>query len=150
MPVLEISRTADAGERCFSISLVDDEGTTLFRTTTSLFQDVAIDTAKALLQKGPSASFVGEGPEPVGIPAWMAEKVADAWLLKFTLARTTLFDPLIKQENAGDPTALEHVVVVIKDNLRKVEELTWNPKNADPAYQEKESDVTPTVGMPGS
>ena len=83
-------------------------------------------------------------------PAWVAEKANDDWLVRFTLVSETLFDPMIKpEEGTGDEKIVEQALMIVKSNLDKAE-INWNPPDADPAYQEKESDLTPTVGHPGS
>ena len=150
MSLLEISETAKVGEFRWGVSLIDDEGVPVLRNITPLPKGVALSTAKALKHKGPDAPFVGEGTVSPDTPAWVAEKANDGWLVRFTLVSETLFDPLIKPEDGtGDEKIVENALTIVKSNLAKAE-LRWNPPEADPAYQEKESDLTPTVGYPGS
>lgn len=148
MPVLEISKTGDMGERCWGLTLTTDDGQAILRTTTALVKGVAHTTAKALKQKGPDAPFIEGPPDPSG-PAWVAEKADNAWFLRFTLISDTLFDPLVKPEDADDIKSVERAVVVISSNLEKAD-VTWNPPEADPAFAIKESDLTQPVGYPGS
>ena len=150
MSLLEISETANVGESRWGVSLIDDEGVPVLRNITPLPKGVALSTAKALKHKGPDAPFVGEGTVSPDTPAWVAEKANDGWLVRFTLVSETLFDPLSKPEDGtGDEKIVENALTIVKSNLAKAE-LRWNPPEADPAYQEKESDLTPTVGHPGS
>jgi hypothetical protein len=149
MPVLEIIEVKDTGEYRWGLSLLTDEGKTVLRTTTPLAKGVAHTTAKALKQKGPDAPLVDKDPPPLGFPSWVPEKTDGVWLLRFTLVADTLFDPLIKPEDAGDPKITEEVVAVIKINLEKAD-VTWSPPSADPAAPIKESDLTETLGYPGS
>ena len=148
MPVLEINNTGDLGERCWGLTLTTDDGLAILRTTTALVKGVAHTTAKVLRQKGPDAPFI-EGTPDLSGPAWVAEKDDNAWLLRFTFVSETLFDPLVKPEDADDIKSAERVVVEIRSNLAKAD-VTWNPPEADPAFFIKESDLTEPVGHPGS
>ena len=150
MSLLEISAIENVGERRWGVSLINDEGLTILRNITGLVKGVALSTAKALKNKGADAPFAGEGPGSPDIPAWVAEKVNDSWLVRFTLVGETPFDPLIKpEEGSEDEKTVENALMIVKRNLAKAE-IKWNPPEADPAYPEKESDLTPTVGHPGS
>ena len=149
MPVLEISKTQDMGERCWGLTLTADEDATILLTTTSLAKGVAIATAKALRFKGPDAPLI-EGTPMSSRPAWVAEKDDDTWLLRFTPVSETLFDPLVKPEDASDPKSVEHAVVEIKRSLAKIDKVTWNPPDADPAFDEKQADTTVPAELPGS
>ena len=150
MSLLEISETENVGELRWGVSLINDEGVPVLRNITPLPKGVALSTAKALKYKGPDAPFLGESPVSPDTPAWVAEKVNDSWLLRFTLVSETPFDPLIKPEDGpGDEKTVEAALIIVKGNLAK-SEIKWNPPEADPAYSEKESDLTPTVGHPGS
>ena len=150
MSLLEISAIENVGERRWGVSLINDEGITILRNTTGLVKGVALSTAKALKNKGADAPFAGEGPGSPDTPAWVAERVNDSWLVRFTLVGETPFDPLIKpEEGPGDEKTVENALIIVKSNLAKAE-IKWNPPEADPAYPEKESDLTPTVGLPGS
>ena len=123
---------------------------TILRNITGLVKGVALSTAKALKNKGADAPFAGDGPGSPDTPAWVAEKVNDSWLVRFTLVGETLFDPLIKsEEGPGDEKTVENALIIVKSNLAK-SEIKWNPPEADPAHPEKESDRTPTVGHAGS
>ena len=150
MSLLEISEFTNVGERRWGVSLIDDEGVTVLRNVTPLAKGVALATAKALRYKGPDAPFLGDEPGTPTIPSWAAEKTAHGWLLRLTLITETLFDLLLKQEdNAEDTKIIENALEVVKSNLTKAE-IKWNPPDADPAYEQKESDETVTQGHPGS
>ena len=150
MSLLEISATENVGEHCWGVSLIDDEGVPILQNTTPLAKGDVLSIAKALKHKGPDAPLVEEAPGSPDTPAWVAEKTNDGWLVRFTLVSKTLFDPLLKPEDdIGDEKIVENTLAIVKSNLAKAE-IKWNPPEADPAYQEKELDLTPTVGYPGS
>ena len=151
MSLLEIREIENAGERRWGVSLINDDGMTILKNITALAKGVSLSTAKALKQKGtPMPPSLGRDQRVRTTPAWVAEKVKDSWLVRFTLVNETLFDPLIKpEEGTGDEKIVENALAIVKSNLAKAE-IKWDPPEADPAYQEKESDLTPTVGHPGS
>ena len=96
MSLLEISENAEVGELRWGVSLINDEGVPILRNTTPLPRGAALSTAKALKHKGPDAPFLAESPVGPDTPAWVAEKVDDGWLVRFTLVSETLFDLLLK------------------------------------------------------
>ena len=150
MSQLEIFEDKHAGEHCWSVILIDDNNVTILSNVIPLAKGVALATAKALKNKGSNAPFLGENPESLGIPAWFAEKATDGWLLGFTLVSETLFNLVLKPEDkVTDVRVIENALELIKANLLKAK-IKWNPPEADPAYDQKESDETPTVGHPGS
>ena len=150
MALLEISEIQEVGEHRWGVTLINDDNAPVLRTTNSLAKGVALSTAKALKHKGPSAPFVGDRPQSSGRPSWVAEKGIDGWTVRFTLVSETPFDLFLKPEDAtGDPKIVEIAVDTVKATLTKAE-VQWNPPDADPAYAEKEADLTPTVGHPGS
>ena len=150
MPTLQIFETANTGEIRWGVSLVNDDGTAVLQTSDPLAAAVASSTAKALLHKGPDAPTVDKTPTDHNRPAWFAEKADGRWLAHFTLVPETPFDLLLKPEDAaGDPKAAEIALDRIKGELRKAE-IKWDPPEADPAYDQKAADLTPTKGHPGS
>lgn len=150
MALLEITEAGQEGELRWCVSLVADDGVPLFRNTKLLAKGAALSTAKALRHKGSDAPFLESSPAGPDTPAWVPEKTADGWLVRFTLVSETLFDLLLKPEDrTAGLKVVEHALDVVKSNLAKAE-IKWNPPEADPAYQEKESDLTPTQGHPGS
>ena len=150
MASLEISETQKEGEHRWGVTLITDENVDVLRTTNSLAKGVALSTAKALKHKGPDAPFVGDRPPSFDRPYWVAKKGPKGWMVEFTLVSETPFDLFLKPEDAtGDPKIVETAVATVKATLSKAE-IQWNPPEADPAYAEKETDLTPTVGHPGS
>ena len=150
MSLLRITDAGQEGELRWGISLITDDGVPLLRNTKLLAKGTALSTAKALKHKGPDAPFLESTPEGLDAPAWIPEKTDDGWLVRFTLVSETPFDLLLKPEDrTADLKGIEHALEVVKSNLAKAE-IKWNPPEADPAYQEKESDLTPTKGHPGS
>ena len=149
MPTVQISETSDTGEVRWGVNLVDDQGNVTLRSTKALAAGTASSTAKTLVHKGADAPTLDK-PGTGDRPAWFVEKVADQWLAHFTLVPETAFDLLLKPEDAeGDPKAAEIALERAKGDLVKAE-IKWDPPEADPAYEHKATDVTPTKGHPGS
>ena len=150
MSLLEISEIENTGERRWGVHLINDDGAPVLRNITPLAKIVALSTAKILKHKGPDAPFFGEGPVSSDTPVWVAEKANDGWQVRFTLVSETVFDLLLKSEDAtGNIKVVENAMETVKANLVKAE-IKWDPPEADPAYGEKESDLTPVIGYPGS
>lgn len=148
MSLLRISEVAKVGERRWGIGLIDETGKPNLQTTDPLAKGVALATAKVLKHKGPDAPVL-EG-SPGRLPAWIPEKSDLGWLVRFTLVRETAFDLLLKSEDATEgPNVIVNAMKVVKAALVKAE-IKWDPPEADPAYEEKESDLTPAIGLPGS
>lgn len=149
MPTVQISETADTGEVRWGVSLIDDQGTAILKSANALVAGVASSTAKTLIHKGADAPTLDK-PQTGDRPAWFVEKADDRWLAYFTLVPETAFELLLKPEDAkGDPKAVEIALERIKGDLAKAE-IKWDPPEADPAYEHKATDVTPTKGHPGS
>ena len=149
MPTVQISETADTGEARWGVSLVDDQGTVTLLSTDPLAAGVASSTAKTLVHKGADAPTLDK-PRAGDRPAWFVEKADDQWLARFTLVPETAFELLLKPEDAGsDPKAATAALERVKGELAKAE-IKWDPPEADPAYEHKATDVTPTKGHPGS
>ena len=151
MSHLEISQIADAGEHRWGLTLVSDEGAHILRSLTPLAKGETLSAAKTLKHKGPDAPLLEKGsPEEPNRPAWIPEKTSGEWSIRFTLVLATSFDLLLKPEDlSGAGENIGKAVEVVKSSLLKAE-IRWNPPEADPAYEEKESDVTETTGIPGS
>ena len=150
MSLLEISESEKTGELRWGVGLINDEGIPILRNTAPLAKGVALSTAKALKQKGSDAPLLEGGPGDPNTPAWIAKKGDSGWLVEFTLVSETAFDLLLKPEASAEPAkVVETALEVVKINLAKAT-IEWTPLEADPAYMEKESDVTPTKGIPGS
>ena len=149
MSLLRITEVAQVGEHRWGISLIDDTGKPILQNTDPLAKGVALSAAKALKHKGPDAPVLEESPGPL-VSAWVAEKTNLGWQVRFTLVSQTAFDLLLKPEDAtGDIKVVENAMETVKANLVKAE-IKWDPPEADPAYGEKESDLTPAIGYPGS
>ena len=150
MPTLEITDTERTGEVRWGITLIDDHGAAILRNTIPLAPGVASSTAKTLIYKGADSPTLDNAPEDHDAPAWFFEKAADSWLARFTLIPETSFDLLLKPEDTkGDPKSAELALQNVKANLAKAE-IKWVPPEADPAYEEKVTVLTPTIGHPGS
>lgn len=150
MTTLQISETENTGEVRWGVSLIDDQGAVILRSTDPFAPGVASSTAKTLVHKGPDAPTLDESAADHDRPAWYIEKADDGWLARFTLVPETRFDLLLKPEDAeADPKAAELALDRAKNELAKAE-IKWVPPEADPAYDHKATVVTPTKGHPGS
>ena len=149
MSLLRITEIVQVGEHRWGISLTDDTGKPILQSTDPLAKGVALSTAKVLKHKGPDAPVLEESPGRV-VSAWVPEKTDLGWQVRFTLVSETVFDLLLKPEDAReDIKVVENALKTVKANLVKAE-IKWDPPEADPAYEEKESDLTPAIGYPGS
>lgn len=150
MSRLEISKIADSGEHCWGVSLIDDNEKLIFQNTTPLAKGAALSIAKTLKHKGFDAPLVWKPREDSNTPAWVVEKMDDSWLIRFTLVKETSFDLQLKLEDEVEDTKIiESAFEMVRSDLAKAE-ITWTPPEADPAYEEKESDCTETQGHAGS
>ena len=147
--VLEIKEDGDRGERRWAVLLIDAEGKLLLRTIAALSRDDALTAAKLLKSKGSDAPLFADGAAG-DRPGWIVEKTDAGWTLSFTLISSTSFAPSPKAEHAEDEKAIAQAVEGIKAALAKVEKIQWNPPDADPAYDPKESDLTAGEPIPGS
>ena len=149
MSLLNIKETMRTGERRWGICLVGETGRPILENTNPLAKGVALSTAKVLKHKGPDAPILEKSPGRL-VSAWISEKTDLGWVVRFTLVSETVFDLLLKPEDAiGDAKVVETAMEAVKICLAKAE-ITWDPPEADPAYEEKESDETETIGYPGS
>lgn len=150
MSLLRIKEVAQASELRWGVSLIDDTGEPILRSTDPLAKGVAHSTAKVLRHKGWDAPILAEGSARPDRPAWVAEKTDLGWLVRFTLVKETAFELVLKPEDAGGSIkVIENTLKAVEANLRKAE-IKWDPPTADPAYDEKQSDETQTIGHPGS
>lgn len=153
MSHLEISQITDAGERRWGLTLVSDEGAHILRSLTPLAKGETLSVAKTLKHQGPDAPLLElekEGPGEPNRPAWNPDRTSRDWSIRFTLVLGTSFDLLLRPEDLrGAGRNIGKAVEVVKRSLLKAE-IRWNPPEADPAYEVKESDVTETTGIPGS
>ena len=149
MPTVQISETADTGEARWGVSLVDDRGAVILRAARAVASGIASSTAKALVHKGPNTPTLDKRPADDS-PAWYLEEADDRWLAHFTLVPETPFNLTLKPGEAkSDRKAAEFALERVKGLLAKAE-IKWVPPEADPAYEHKATDLTPTKGHPGS
>ena len=86
---------------------------------------------------------------PIGLHG-CPKSPSDEGLLGFTLVKETLFKIQVKLNGASDvEAAIEEALKNVQSNLQKAE-FKWIPPEADPAYGEKATDLTPAVAVPGS
>ena len=150
MSLLKITKVSDAGERCWGVVLLDDEGKALLRSSNGVGKRDAALMAKTLKFEGPKGSVSEVGKEDSGQPCWVIEKTARGWVASFTLIKETSFDLLLKPEAiAESPKVAVEIVDLVKKCLTRVE-VVWDPAEADPAYEDKVTDETEIEGLPGS
>lgn len=150
MAVLEISAVKDTGELRWRVRLINDSDVPILSSTTLMTRVIAHSAAKSLRNKGPEAPVLTETPESESDkPVWILEKTNGSWAVRFSLVSETDFHLDVKPEESSSPDILEQALKIAKSTLAKAE-IKWNPPEADPAFEEKETDLTPTVGWPGS
>ena len=151
MSQIAISDVTGTGERRWGVILIDDADVEILRTVTSASKGEALSVAKALLNKGADAPLNPKEQDDSNYPAWIStELVSDGWLMKFSLLESSQFLFLVKPEGMPVKDDLQNKTFeVVRETLRKAT-IVWQPPEADPAYEEKEQDKTPTTGYPGS
>ena len=150
MSLLNITKVSDSGEKCWGVVLLDDKGAALLKSEQGVRKGEITSIAKALKFEGPGSPIVVEGNEKPEGPAWVLEKADEGWLVRFTPVGITAFDLMLKPEDAaGSPEAAEVMVKAVRDCLAHAN-IEWDPPEADPAYEEKVTDETEIVGIPGS
>ena len=150
MSLLNVTKVSDTGEQCWGVVLLDDKGATLLRSEKGVRKGEVTSIAKTLKFEGPGAAIVVEGTGKPEGPAWVLEKTDHGWLARFTRVEITAFDLAIKPEAGAAPAeAAEEVLKAVKDCLAHAN-IQWDPPEADPAYEEKVTDETEIVGIPGS
>lgn len=151
MCLLTITKVSDAGERCWGVVLVDGDGVPILRSEKGVRKAEVVSVAKVLKFEGPSTPVIeeGKGREENG-PVWSIEKAGPGWIARFSRVRLTSFELLSTGDDvAGSSKAAAEAVEAGKRCLAKVE-IKWDPPEADPAYDEKETDETEIEGLPGS
>ncbi|MYH34635.1 MAG: hypothetical protein F4010_02120 [Cenarchaeum sp. SB0669_bin_11] len=150
MAQIQISQIKESGELSWGLELVDDQQTSLLKSITPVSKAIALTAAKAIKHKGADAPLLPPGSEDDNRPGWVLEKPVDQALLRFTQVKETLFRLHVKLNGASEAeAAIEGALKNVQSILQKAE-IKWIPPEADPAHGEKESDLTPTVGVPGS
>ena len=149
MSLLNITKVSDAGERCWGVVLLDGGGTALLKSEKGVRKGEIVSIAKALKFEGPRAPIVLDGIGSLNGPAWVIEKADEGRLVQFTPVGTAFVLALKLEDADGWPDAAEMALKVVKDRLADVD-IQWDPPEADPAYQEKVTDETEILGIPGS
>ena len=151
MSLLKITKVSDAGERCWGVVLLDSNHVPILRSEKGVSKGQVISVAKALKFEGPAAPVVvaQKDGQPEGL-AWVIEKSDHGWITRFTSIESTTFDLMLKPEDAaGSPKIAEEAIERAKGCLAHAE-IKWDPPEAEPAHEEKESDETDIEGLPGS
>ena len=147
MSLLTIKKVSDAGEKCWGIVLLDDNRAELLQSRDGVRKGEVTSIAKALKFEGPRSPIVVEGAAKPAGPAWVIEKAAEGWIVWFTPVGSTAFDVIVDAEDVAG--SAEAAVKLIKDCLAHAT-IQWDPPEADPAYEEKVTDETEILGIPGS
>ncbi len=150
MSFLNITKVSDTGEQCWGVVLFDADGMPILRSEKGVTKVEALAIAKILKFEGPEAVAVEEKVGEAGGLGWVIEKTDRGWTVRLTRVVATAFDLLLKLEDAEQiQKVTEEVMEVVKGCLARVE-IKWDPPEADPAYDEKETDETEIEGLPGS
>lgn len=151
MSLLSITKVSDAGEQCWGVVLFDEDSVPILRSEKGVRKGEVTAVAKALKFEGPNAPVVvDEQATKSDGPTWVIEKTDRGWFVRFTRVAVTSFDLMLKPEDAvGPPKVAEEAVEAVKNCLVQAE-IKWDPPEADPAYDEKETDETEIQGLPGS
>ena len=150
MSLLKITKVSNAGELCWGVVLQNDDENLILRSAKGVRKGEVTSMAKALRFEGPEAPVSEVGKEDAVGPMWIVEKTDEGWAVRFTPVSATLFDLLLKPEEAAGPSKVaEEAVETAKECLAKVN-VVWDPPEADPAYEEKVTDETEIEGLPGS
>ncbi len=151
MSILTITKVASTSEQCWGIVLFNEDNVPILRSEKGVRKGEVTSIAKTLKFEGPGAPVVvEEKAEESDGPAWVIEKTARGWVVRFTRVAATSFDLLLKPEDAaGSPKIAEEAVEAVKTCLPRAE-IKWDPPEADPAYKEKVTDETDIQGIPGS
>ena len=151
MALLNITKVSDAGERCWGVLLFGADDIPILRSEKGVIKGEVASIAKALKFEGPGAPVevednVGESNDP----AWVIEKTDRGWVVRFTRVAATAFSLMLKPEDAaGPPKVAQEAVLAVKTCLLRAE-IKWDPPEADPAYEDKQTDETEIQGLPGS
>ena len=151
MSLLSITKVSNTGEQCWGVVLFDEDNAPILRSDKGVRKGEVISVAKALKFEGPGAPVVvDEQTGKSNAPTWAIEKTDRGWFVRFTPVAVTSFDLMLKPDDtAGSPKIAEEAVEAVKNCLVQAE-IKWNPPEADPAYDEKETDETEIQGLPGS
>ena len=139
MSTIEIKRVADAGERCWGIRLLRDDGEVAFESIESVSKGVAHSMAKRL-KHGQAGAVSGRDEMASGAVAHATGAVPT---VKFALIEEATFRVL--QQPGADALSIAEVEACLVDV-----DIRWSPPEEDPANRAKESDHTQTKGIPGS
>ena len=151
MSLLNITKVSGAGEECWGVVLINEDKVPILRSEKGVRKGDVTSVAKKLKFEGPGAPvLLEEKAENADGPAWLIEKTAQGWFVRFTHVAVTSFDLMLKPEDAaGSPKIAEQAVQAVKICLGQAE-IKWDPPEADPAYEEKVTDETEIEGLPGS
>ena len=151
MSLLNITKVLSAGEQCWVIVLLDERNLPILRSEKAVRKGEVTSIAKALKFEGPGAPVVlaDKATDSDGL-AWVIEKTDRGWSTRFTGVAATSFDLLLKEEDAAGPAKIAEEAVEAAKTCLAQADIKWDPPEADPAYEEKETDETEIQGLPGS
>ena len=112
----------DQGEYRWHLRLLDADGSAFFHSVDPLPKGAALAFAKKIKNDGIDAALFNEASAGNDDKIW----------LKWDKGKD--FEELLKQ---------------INEEINKAD-IVWNPPDADPAYPDKITDQTETMGIPGS
>ena len=150
MSLLKIMKVSEAGELCWGVELLNDDGSLLLRSLKGVSKRDVASMAKILKFEGPGASVSEDGKEETDQPTWIIEKTRKGWTVRFTPVKATSFDLPLKREAVVEPPKVAVEAVESAKKCLKDVEIAWEPPEADPAYEDKVMDETEIEGLPGS
>ena len=142
MPTIEIARVADAGERCWGVRLLRDDGEVVLESIETITKGVAHSIAKALKYGQAGTPSVRDEMASADSGA-VAHTTGTGSTIKFTLVEEATFR--VCQRPGDDVPSISELVAWLVDV-----DIRWSPPEEDPANKAKESDHTQTKGIPGS
>ena len=143
MSTVEITRVAEAGERCWGIRLFRDDGEVALESIEAVSKGVAHSMAKRLKHGQAGPPSVGDEMAVQPGSGAVAHTGDDSLTVKFALIEEATFRVF---RRPGDEVAS----IGEFDAWFVDVEIRWCPPEEDPANRAKESDRTKTKGIPGS
>lgn len=143
MSAIEVTRVADAGERCWGIRLLGDDGEVALESIEAVSKGVAHSMAKRLKHAQAGAPSVGDQTAVQPGSGAVAHTGNDNLTVKFALIEEATFR--VFRRPGDDVASIGQFGAWFVDV-----EIRWSPPEEDPANRAKESDHTKTKGIPGS
>ena len=133
MSLLKITKVSDQEDLGWGVVLVGKEGSALLRSLKGASKNEAASMAASLKSEGAEAPVSEIEKQKPDQPAWIIEKTANGWAVRFTPVTVTSFDLFLKPESATEsPKAAVEAVDSVKKCLMGVE-VVWEPPESEPS-----------------